>query len=308
VTSPSNPRQLPRTGPSVPEKTPPASGSQSPPQPPADDPGTVVDQDAYQFLLGMLRQWGIESLAPTVLDFLQQGYSTEAIPILLQDTDTYKARFIGNEERRKLGMPVLSPAEYLSAEQSYRNIMQASGLPVGFYDQPSDFAGFIGRDVSPLEMQRRVDAAVTASNNLDQRWLDQFKQFYNVGQGELAAYLLDPERGMDAINKAVRGTTIAAAAGARGVGLDQQTAERYGAAAGQNYQAQAQQFAEYADRGSFFAQLYGQNYNSETAAEQVFSGSQEAQDTLRRLAKKEQAEFAGAGGPSAAGLTTKAQY
>lgn len=271
--------------------------------------GGFFDQDAYQFLLGMLRNWGIESLAPTVLDLLQQGYSTESIPVLLQDSDAYKARFIGNEARRKAGLAVLSPGEYLSAEQSYRNIMQAAGLPEGFYDQPADFAGFVGRDVSPLELQRRVDSAVAASNTLDSRWLDQFQQYYNVGQSELAAYFLDPERGMDAINKAMRGTTIAAAAGARGIGLDRATAERYGAAAdAQGFQQQAAQFAQAADRGSFLGQVYGQNYNSETAAQQVFSGSQQAQDLLKSLAKREESEFAPSGGPSTAALNKPAQY
>lgn len=205
-------------------------------------------------------------------------------------------------------MPVLSPGEYLSAEESYRNIMQVAGLPAGFYDQPSDYAGFIGRDVSPLELQRRVDAAVTAANTVDEGWVKQFQQYYGVGRNELAAYFLDAERGMDAINKAMRGTTIAADAAARGVNLDLNTAERYGAAAGDNFQQQARQFAEYADRGSFFAQIYGQNYNAESAASQVFSGSQEASDTLKRLAKKEVEEFAGSGGPSNAALSRPAQY
>lgn len=267
-----------------------------------------VDSDAYTFLTGLLRQWGIDELGPTVLNLLQQGYSTEAIPILLQDTDAYKQRFIGNEARKKAGLPVLSPGEYLSAEKSYRDILRASGLPAGFYDQASDFAGFVGRDVSPIELQRRVDSAVKEANTVDQRWLDTFKQYYGVDRNHLAAYFLDPERGMDAINQAERGTTIAAAAGARGIGLDRATAERYGAAAdSQQYAQQAQQFAEYADRGSFLGQVYGQNYNAETAAQQVFSGSQQAQDLLKRLAKREEDEFAASGGPASQALSTPAQ-
>lgn len=273
-------------------------------------PGTgFYDQDAYAFLTGMLKQWGIESLAPTVLDLLQEGYSTEAVPVLLQDTPAYKQRFVGNELRKKQGLPALSPGEYLSAEQSYRNIMQAAGLPEGFYDNPDDYAGFIGRDVSPLELQRRVDKAVKAANTLDQSSVDLLQEWYGADRSHAAAFYLDAERGMDAINRAERGITIASAAGARGVGLDKSTAERYGAAADeQNYQRQAQQFAEYADRGSFFGQVYGQNYNSETAAQQVFSGSQQAQDILKRLAKREESEFAASGGPSSAGLSTPAQY
>lgn len=267
------------------------------------------DEDAYTFLTAMLTNWGLESLAPTVLSLLQQGYSTEAVPILLQDTDAYKQRFAGNEERRKAGLAVLSPAEYLAAEQSYRNIMQAAGLPSGFYDNADDFAGFIGRDVSPVEVQRRVDSAVTAANTVDQRWLQQFKDYYGIEQKDLAAYFLDADRGMDILNRALRGTTIAAAAGTQGIGLTRDQAERFGAAAdSNNYQKQAQQFAKYAGTGGKLGEIYGQDYTTEMAGEQVFSGNLAYSDLLETLANREEAEFGGSSGVGTTALKQKAQY
>jgi hypothetical protein len=257
----------------------------------------------------MLQQWDLASLAPTVLQLLQDGYTTEAIPILLQDTSAYKLRFAGNEERRKAGLPVLAPGEYLSVEKSYRNIMQSAGLPRGFYDDYADFAGFIGRDVSPIEVQRRVDAAITTSNNVDQMWADQFQDFYGVDRNHLAAYFLDPERGMDVINKAMRGTTIASAARGLGVNVNQSMAERFGAAAdADNYQRQAAQFADFARTGGKLGQIYGTDYTTEMAGEQVFSNNTAFADLLRKLANREEGEFKQGSGVGDTALKTRAQY
>lgn len=257
----------------------------------------------------MLSSWGLESLGATVLQMLQDGYSTETVPILLQSTEAYKTRFAGNEERKRRGLAVLSPAEYLATEASYRQLMQAAGLPQGFYDQPSDYAGFIGRDISPTELQRRVDGAVTAANNIDPQWADTFRDYYGVSQNDLAAYFLDPDRGMDVLNKALRGTTIATAARARGIDIGRNLAEQYGgAASAEQYGAQAQRFAEYASTGAKLGSIYGQNYTTDTAGQQVFSNDLAAQDILNRLADMEEAEFKGSSGVTSSALKKPAQY
>src|SRR5581483_2048777 len=111
----------------------------------------------------MLRQWGLQELAPDVLRLLQDGHSQDQVSVLIQDTDAYRKRFSGNDLRRKAGLAALSPAEYLATEASYRRIMESAGLPVGFYDQPSDFTTWIGADVSPNEIQSRVNLAVDAA-------------------------------------------------------------------------------------------------------------------------------------------------
>lgn len=277
------------------------------PDPPPDTP--VYDESAYTFLTAMLQQWDLASLAPTVLQLLQDGYTTEAIPILLQDTSAYKQRFAGNEERRKAGLPVLAPGEYLAAERSYRNVMQAAGLPAGFYDDYSDFAGFIGRDVSPVEVQRRVDSALIASNNVDQTWVDQFQEYYGIGREHLASYFLDPERGMDVLNKALRGTTIGTAARERGINVDKGMAEQFGIAADENnYGRQAGQFAEFARTGGKLGQIYGTDYTTQMAGEQVFSGNLTYADVLKKLASREEGEFNAGSGVGEAALKTRAQY
>src|SRR5674476_661886 len=98
---------------------------------------TGDNRDAYLAVTNLLKQYGLEALAPTVLGFVQQVYSQDTVTVLLQDTPAYKTRFAGNAARIKADLPALSPAEYLSVESQYRSVISAAGLPKSFYDQPS---------------------------------------------------------------------------------------------------------------------------------------------------------------------------
>ncbi|HEY6021954.1 MAG TPA: hypothetical protein VIY48_19455, partial [Candidatus Paceibacterota bacterium] len=122
-----------------------------------------TDRDAYAAISTLFKSYGLESLAGKVYEFVKNGYSPDTVSILLQDTPEYKERFAGNEIRKKAGLPVLSAGEYLATEASYRQIMQSAGLPSGFYDQNSDFNNWIGGNVSPSEVQTRVDLATQAT-------------------------------------------------------------------------------------------------------------------------------------------------
>src|SRR5690606_13079448 len=93
-------------------------------------------RDAYEFLKRTFEGWGLGTLAPKILEFIQQGYDADTIMLMLQDTSEYKQRFAGNVQRQAAGLPVLNPAEYLALERQYRQIMSSAGLPSGFYDDP----------------------------------------------------------------------------------------------------------------------------------------------------------------------------
>ena len=71
---------------------------------------TGANRDAAKALVELFKQYGLESLAPKIVEFIQNGYSADTTAILLQDTTEYKQRFAANEARRKKGLPVLSPA------------------------------------------------------------------------------------------------------------------------------------------------------------------------------------------------------
>lgn len=124
---------------------------------------TGPNRDAFMAIDALFSNYGLESLAGKIYDYVKNGYSADTISILLQDTPEYKQRFAANEARRKAGISVLSPAEYLSIENSYRQLFRQSGLPQGFYDTKEDFTNFIAGDMSPTELQGRLELATQAT-------------------------------------------------------------------------------------------------------------------------------------------------
>ena len=183
-------------------------------------------RDAYDFLLRIFQTYGLDSLAPKILEYVQQGYGADTITLLLQDTPEYKQRFKANDARKKNGLSVLSPAEYLSLERSYRQVLEANGLPTGFYDSQDDFAGWIGSDVSPAEIQERAQDAARAVNNSDQGYLQSLRE-YGLGTGDLVAAMLDRTRALPLLQKTIRMAEIGAEARRQGLSLSQGRADYF---------------------------------------------------------------------------------
>lgn len=113
----------------------------------------------------------------------------------------YKERFKGNEERVRNGLRPFKPSEYIRAEQQYIDRLRENGLPIGFYDQPDDLARYIGSDVSPVELDQRINRGFKAAQNAPQSVRNQLKNLYGVDDAEMAAYFLDPTRATDLIGR-----------------------------------------------------------------------------------------------------------
>lgn len=322
MTQPLPRRRLPDGGgTTVPRRPPPPGGGRTPPgrrpspdgtrpAPPAPpvDPGLgEEDQNAYNVLLAMLRNWGLESLAPEVLRLLQDGYSQEQVPILLQDTQAYKERFAGNEIRRKAGLPVLSPAEYLSVESSYRQIMSTAGLPPGYYDSHEDFSTWIGADVSPAEVNGRVQAAADTVYRMDDGTKRTLFEWYGLQPDDLVGYLLDPERGYAQVQAAYRGTRIGGAAASAGLRLSRARGEELGAmTAGTSLEelgGLTERYLERATEGAKLGSIYGIDYGEEEAAAETFTGAAGAATTRKKLTQRERAEFGGSAGVTQGSLS-----
>jgi hypothetical protein len=141
--------------------------------------GTPGDQSAFDIINQQLQSWGLGSLGSAAADLIKQGLDANAVTIELGNTPEYKARFAANDTRIKNGLAALKPADYVSAENSYRQVLQQYGLPSGFYDSPKDFNDFIGKDVSPNELNTRAAAAqrVWLSND------DATKETWRTGMG-----------------------------------------------------------------------------------------------------------------------------
>ena len=164
---------------------------------------TQDDRAALTIIKDALADYGLDCLAADAYRFLMEGASTESVMIQLKETEQFKERFKGLDMRQP-GMAPLTPAQYIQLESNYRQTMAAAGLPEGFYDSPDDFAEFIGNDISPAEMTQRVSMASTAVANVNPELKNQLQEMYGIGvenDGELIAYFLDPDRGVNVIEQ-----------------------------------------------------------------------------------------------------------
>lgn len=265
---------------------------------------TGEQENAFEVLQDTLRQYGLEALAADVKNYLLQGYSVERVNIEIQDTEAWKKRFAGNEARRKAGLAVLSPAEYLAVEASYQQVLRQAGLPETFYDSPDDYAGWIGMNISALEVQERAQSAQRLIETSDPNVLSQYRQWYSTG--ELVAYALDPVRTTTILKRQEAAARLGAAASGQGVTIGQGLAERI-AETGLDPEQSRDAFgtvSQAARQGADLAGIYGGSYTADDAAEEVFFADREAGQKRKRLASQERGAFSGSGGASDRALST----
>jgi hypothetical protein len=267
--------------------------------------------DALELLTQTFNEYGLGSLVPKITEFVQQGFSPEVVALKLQETAEYKQRFVGNESRRKAGLPVLSPAEYLSTEASYKKVMRDAQLPTGFYDSPDDFAKFIGGDISPTELQERVSIANLSIQNADPFFTDSLRSMYGLNTGDMLAYALDADRALPFITRQVKAAQFGAEAARQGIpSISTQMAEQYTGQLGVTQDQARQGFEQVAmiqpeaARLSSIFERQTPAVGMEETVSAVFGGESSAdyKKRLQRLSEMEQSLFAGQSGVGAGSL------
>lgn len=266
---------------------------------------TGADRDAAIAITNLFKSYGLDSLASTIVKYVRQGYSADTVTILLRETPAYKKRFSANDARIKAGLPALSPAEYLQVEGSYRQIMSSAGLPPGFYDKPSDFTKFISGDMSPNELQDRVNLATEAYYKADEGTRAVFSQWYT--KGDMVAYFLDPKRASEVDQEHLRAAQAASSAQASGFSLTQSQAEDIGGL-GLTQEQQATgltQAGESVRNVGKLGEIYGDTYTASDAVSEVFKQNGQAAEKRRTLASRERGTFGGSANTSATALSNR---
>lgn len=260
-----------------------------------DDSGlSGAQRSATSAVMSVLSAYGLGSLANDVIKYVKRGYDAQTIYLELQNTTAWQKRFSGNAARLKKGLPALSPADYLSTESAYRQVLSQYGLPKGFYDDQSDLAKFIGNDVSPSELQSRAQMYTQFAVNSDSATHKALQQ-YGLGTGDLVAYLMNPGRALPLIQKRAQQVQVAAAAIRQGVGVGKGLVNRLvdnGVTADQA-QAGFGQVAQYGGDLAKLGDVYGTNYNTDTAVKDFILGQGGAAKKREKLASQERATFSG---------------
>lgn len=263
---------------------------------PGTTPWTSQQQSAFDLMQQILDSVNLGTLSGVLRDLILDGVTDQAsLQLRLQDTAEWKTRFAGNEALRQKGLPVLSVAEYLSVERSYAQVLKNYGLPEGFYDDPADFAGWIGNSVSANEINQRAQMYSDLARREDQGVKDQLRAM-GFGEGDLLAYMMDPSRAAPLIQQKYQTALVGGAA--RRVGLEATNAGSL-ASLGITEQQAMQGYgiiSEGLGTGERLGELYGESFTQDDFEAEVFKGDGAAATKRKRLASQERASFSGSSG------------
>jgi len=255
-------------------------------------------RDAYAALSTLFKGYGLQTLAPKILDFLQQGFGSDTITTLLQETPEYTKRFAGNQARIKNGLEVLTPAEYLSTEASYKQILQTAGLDPAWMDQ-KHYAEWISRDIAPTEIQDRVNLATQATLNAPTQLVTALGQM-GIAHGDLVSYFLNDRNPMPQLQQKMAAAQIKEAGMQSGLQVTNNTAIDVAQRGVTHDQAAAayQKIADILPEAGKLSQIYkGQKGYNQTSGEQEFlTNNGGAQLARESLSQAEEATFSGQGG------------
>jgi len=264
-------------------------------------------ENALTSLTARFSKYGLESLVPKIRELVINGSTESTIAFELQETPEYRQRFKANTERLKKGLAVLDAGTYIGMEDSYRQALRAYGLKQ--FDTDDYVSQFIANDISANELSNRIVTAVQRVQNADPAITKQLKDFYNIGQNDLVAYVLDPNQQFQKIERQVQAAEIGVAAARQGLNAGVQVAEQL-AAQGVT-QAEAQKgYATIADilpDAKRLSDIYGttlEGYDLGQAEQEVFNQLASAQRKRQKLTQREIAAFGGSSGTNRTSLTT----
>ena len=261
----------------------------------------------YASMADRFNKYGLTGLANKIKELAIAGATEATITLQLQETPEYQQRFAANAERLKKGLAVLTPAEYVNVEDSYRQVLRAYGLKQ--FDNDAYVRQFIANGTSPTELSNRVVTAVQRVQNADPAIIQQLKQYYGIGAQDMVAYVLDPEQEFPKIERQIAASEIGVAAGRQGLTAGVSVAEQLAAQGVTEAQAQ-KGYATIADilpTAEKLSDIYGttlDEYRQSEGEQEVFNQLASAQRKRQRLTAREVAAFSCYAGTNRTSLTT----
>ena len=262
--------------------------------------------DAKKTIEAVLAKYGLGAkLAKKLYDLYATGTvdidNPDALIFAIRDEEEYKTRFAANALRsnpNRKGGPLaeLDPASYLALENDYRRLLQSNGLPPGFYDQTEDFTALLEGDVSPQELQTRVQQGFRAVQDADPEVKRQMQELYGVNEAGLAAYFLDPTKAAPILTRQAEAAKIAARAKEQGrIQLLSSTAEDI-AARGITAQEAEAGFTAMGLQEGLYTEMFGEQALTQQQKVGAALGYDVAgQQGLKKRQSARKAEFGGGG-------------
>lgn len=242
--------------------TPPAGGDTTVNPPvvvPPVIPGGVtvsnIDTAKDDILAKTLASYGMEGIGAIIKKIRGENpeISQDDLLFLLKNDTRYNgeylARFAGNAILKAKGMPTVSDAEYLKAENEYEKIFKAYG--VTNLANRSYYAQLIGNVMDAEDVSKRIDMAYKVYKG-NPAVKNAFNTFYGtVTDGDVVAAMLDPETQVPLLQKKITVAEIGGAALQQNLSTSLAKAQEFealgitGAAAQSGYQNIAQGLTGY---------------------------------------------------------------
>jgi hypothetical protein len=173
----------------------------------------------------VLTQYGLQSLTTWAWNEITQGASSDQVTMDMYQTPQFQDRFPGIAARQAAGLPAISPASYVSYEDSLAQMENQYGLPQGMLTNPATVSAFIGQDVSTAEVQQRVENGYQAVAYSPPEVRQAFTQYFGPsGDGALAAYFLDPKAALPLLTQQATAAQMGGTAAIGGVQMTEQDA------------------------------------------------------------------------------------
>ena len=268
---------------------------------------STAQQDAYALISENIASWfggnttWQQQAAAFIKDQMLNNVGAETALVNMRQQGFYQQRFSGNATRVANGLNALTEADYVALEDKYSTLMQSYGVR-GLSNQ-AQFSTLIGNDVSPTELNSRLDLAVTQVQQADPQVMATLKQFYpSIGTSDLVSYFLAPAETLPQLQRQVQTAEIGAAATKQGLTTSQSSAAALAAYGVTQAQAQANygKIAEVLPAATKLSQIYGGqtgiNYDQTEAEKQYLMNSGAAALEQQKLYAAEQAQFAGRSG------------
>lgn len=216
----------------------------------------------------------------------------------IRQSDRFKARFAALKARQDAGLPAISVDEYLQLERDYRSIFRIAGLPERMWDSWKDFTNMIAHDLAPSEVESRVADGFVAAQYASDEVKQALNQFYGIRdtEGALAAYYLDPERALPAIEREFEAAMIGARAVRTGFeGVTRQFAEQI-ASYDLTQEAVQRGFETLVEDRELLAPnlSVGRRFTVAEQIRQAFGGSQTLTNAIEQQRRQRLAQFSGA--------------
>lgn len=264
-------------------------------------------QSAWTILYNEFSRYGLGTLAESIKGLIEKGVSGAEMLLELRNRPEYQTRFAANNARIANGLRALSEAEYIGLEDAYANLMRKYGLPdwytaQGQFGTQTNLQKFIANDVSPAEMEDRIQLAVNRLQNGPKEVMDTLRNFFpNITNGDMLAYILDPKKALPVLQRQVTMAEIGGEATRYGLDTSLQRADELAglgvtqAQARQGYQA----IGGGLERGRQLSGFFNEpEYNQNTAENEIFgaAGAMEAATRRKRLIRQESSAFGGSSG------------